>query len=505
MTSVQAGKGPAKDSVLVGKYRVEATLGFGGMGLVIRAHNMALDERVAIKFLREDVNLDEEHVERFLREAKAAVRLKSEHVAKIRDVGTLEDGRPFMVMELLEGLDLGKLLIDHGSIEAARAVDLMLQACDALAEAHALGIIHRDIKPTNLFLTRRRDDSELLKVLDFGISKVSSSTELSLTQTSSMLGTPAYMSPEQMRSARTADPRSDIWALGTVLYELVEGRLPFDANNFAELCVMVSTEDPGRMTKAPELEAVMARCLAKPLEQRFQDCGELAAQLAPFSSNPERANRQVARIQRVLGTAGPASRDSTPIPMSRESLQRMGPPTRDSIQRLAGIPATPGPVRPELRGGAWKSVVLLMLLFGIGIAAGLYVTSSDSTPRDSSQAATPGPEAGVVGIDASAIERSGSAGTRSGAGGGAESIEPVDAAAAIEPDASVPDTGSADSGSAHSLSTTPPKKPPQKKPPPKKPPGGAAGAGTGSGSGSGAGSGSATKRCDPYANSKGCK
>ena len=209
---VELGQGPPRDSIIAGKYRVESTLGFGGMGVVLAARHLQLDERVAIKVLRDDVTVDAEHVARFLREAQAAVRLKSEHVARILDVGTLPDGKPYMVMELLEGLDLGRLLQDQGQLARPLAVDLVLQTCDALAEAHAIGIVHRDIKPTNLFITSRRDGSPLLKVLDFGISKAQSTAELSLTQTSSMLGTPAYMSPEQMRSARNADARSDLWS-----------------------------------------------------------------------------------------------------------------------------------------------------------------------------------------------------------------------------------------------------------------------------------------------------
>lgn len=504
VTNVQAGKGPARGTVLLGKYHVESTLGFGGMGLVIQAHNPTIDERVAIKFLREDVQLDGEHVERFLREAKAAVRLKSEHVAKIRDVGTLEDGRPYMVMELLEGLDLGKLLIDHGSIDPPRAVDLVLQACDAIAEAHALGIVHRDIKPTNLFVTRRRDDSELLKVLDFGISKAQAGTEMSLTQTSSMLGTPAYMSPEQMRSARTVDPRSDIWALGTVLYELVEGRLPFDASNFAELCVMVSTEDPARMTKAPHLEQVIARCLAKPLEQRFQDVGDLAVQLEPFASEPGRANRQVRRILRVLGKSGPSSRDSTPIPMTRDSLQRLNasdsgiripgtpPPlgTRESIQRIVGVPPAPMPTLKS-GGATWRSWLLLLLLFGVGIAAGLYVTSQDSDAADTDQQAVDTQQRDAatneaipttpVEVDAAIVvpDASSSAGS----------------AAPAEPSTGV---GPGSGASAGSTAKPPVKKPPVRSPRVKKPPP------VGAGSGSAAATPPPTKSCDPFKFPKGC-
>ncbi len=390
------GKGPPRDSVLLGKYRVENTLGIGGMGLVIQAHNLGTNEKVAIKMLRDDVQIDGDHVARFLREAKAAVKLKSEHVARIRDVGTLEDDRPYMVMELLEGFDLGELLKERGSLDAAHAVDLVLQACDAIAEAHANAIVHRDIKPTNLFLTHRRDGSELLKVLDFGISKATSGAEMSLTQTQSMLGTPAYMSPEQLRSARTVDPRSDIWSLGVVLYELVEGHTPFEARNFAELCVVVSTEPHAPLTNAPHLTGVIERCLAKPIAERYQNLADLAADLESFASDPLRAHRQVSRIARVLGIELPGRRDASFL-ATRQSAPRM--PTGPSMV-ASNIPVTPArgvtpnlPVTPTQvvhgaprRGGAWKVALLLILLFGVGIAAGLYVTQMrDADPAPAQQ------------------------------------------------------------------------------------------------------------------------
>jgi len=475
--TLAAGSAPARDSVLLGKYRVEDTLGFGGMGVVIQAHNLAIDERVAIKLMRDDVMRDPASVERFVPGAKAAVRLKSEHVAKIRDVGTLEDGRPYMVMELLEGVDLGKLLADHGAVDPARGVDLLLQACDAIAEAHALGIVHRDIKPTNLMITRRRDDSELLKVLDFGISKAQSGAEMSLTQTSSMLGTPAYMSPEQMRSARTVDPRSDIWALGTVLYELVEGRHPFVAESFAELCVLVALEAPAPMSTAPHLAPIMERCLAKSLDERFQNVGELAAALAPFASDPERARRQVQRIQRVLGLRV-GSRDSTPLTMRREDLRdvQRPPPRR--------FPQAPGP--PAGGGGCWKSFRLLVVLFGVGIAAGLYVTSGRATSSGAPAAATP--------ADA----------TPADAGAAVDAPSPVDAAVPVDAapptDASV--LGDAGKESAKPPPTRPkpatrprrPREPRHSPPLPPHPPG----------TGSGTGSAAPSTGCDPFKHSKRC-
>jgi serine/threonine-protein kinase len=293
--------GVALGEIFVDKYRVDAILGHGGMGVVALCTHLALDERVAIKMLRKDVLDDADAVERFTREAQAASKLKSEYVARVTDVGRSASNVPYMVMEYLEGHDLGQLLEDRGSIGMPWAIELTVQACEALAEAHSIGIVHRDIKPTNLFVTWRPDGSALVKVLDFGISKALTAGGLQLTQTQSLLGTPAYMSPEQMRSARQVDPRTDIWALGAVLYELLEGRRPFEAESFSEICVKVAVEPPAPMTKAPPaLQQVVLRCLAKTPEYRYASMAELAADLVPFSHDPHQAQVLAGRMARTL-------------------------------------------------------------------------------------------------------------------------------------------------------------------------------------------------------------
>jgi serine/threonine protein kinase len=287
--------------VFLGKYRVESILGQGGMGVVAECTHLQLNERVALKMLREDVLLDPDAVERFMREAQAAAKLKSEYVARVRDVGALESGTPFMVMEYLDGQDLGVLITERGTLPAPWATELILQTCEALSEAHSLGIVHRDIKPTNLFVTWRPDGTALIKVLDFGISKSSMGTDMRLTQTQSLLGTPAYMSPEQMRSARLVDGRTDIWSLGTVLYELLEGRKPFEAESFSEMCVKVAVDPPSPMSRAPiDLQHVVLRCLAKTPEQRYASMAELARDLVPFTQDPHQASMLVERMQRML-------------------------------------------------------------------------------------------------------------------------------------------------------------------------------------------------------------
>src|SRR5215216_337869 len=239
---------PREGDILAGKFRIERVHGVGGMGMVVSAMHIHLDERVAIKFLLPDALANAEAVARFGREARAAVKIKSEHVARVIDVGALETGAPYMVMELLRGNDLSVVIRDQGALPVHVAVQYVLQACEALAEAHAIGIVHRDLKPANLFLTSRADGSPCIKVLDFGISKVTnpsgSGSDMGMTRTQSIMGSPLYMSPEQMASAKDVDPRSDIWAIGTVLYELITGHVPFEAETMPQLCTLILHTDP---------------------------------------------------------------------------------------------------------------------------------------------------------------------------------------------------------------------------------------------------------------------
>jgi serine/threonine-protein kinase len=309
----------ALGDVLAGKYRIDRLLGAGGMGVVVAATHLTLHQKVAIKFLLPSSAVLPETTERFLREARAAVRLKSEHVAKVTDVGTLEDGSPYMVMEHLEGATLGQLVREHGPLPIADAVGFVMQACEAVAEAHAAGIIHRDLKPDNLFLTRRVDGQPLVKVLDFGIAKLTGTdATLALTRSASVVGSPLYMPPEQLRSARHVDARSDIWALGAVLFELLTGRTPFVAQTFPELCMKVA-QDPApapsvfRAEIPPELDAAVLRCLQKDAAQRHQNVGDLANVLQPFA--PEEAREFARRVSSVLAAGTWPPRDAVSAPV----------------------------------------------------------------------------------------------------------------------------------------------------------------------------------------------
>jgi len=289
--------------VLAGKYRIDRVIGAGGMGVVVAAEHVQLRQLVAIKFVRPDALGSSEGLERFLREARAVVRLRSEHVARVIDVGALANGTPYMVMEFLRGSTLGALVDEESPLPIVDVVHYVIQACEALAEAHSLGIIHRDLKPENLFLTHSVSGAPLVKVLDFGVSKMESAGGTrGLTRTSALVGSPLYMAPEQMRSARAATSRSDIWALGVVLYDLLAHALPFDAESMPELCLKVTLEPPyplraRRPEVPPALEAVIMRCLEKDPAMRYANAAELALALAPFA--PAEASGAVERAQLI--------------------------------------------------------------------------------------------------------------------------------------------------------------------------------------------------------------
>src|SRR3954471_7195160 len=309
MTQVYAGQ------ILGGKYRIDRVLGAGGMGMVVAATHLQLDERIAIKFLLPEALANPEAVARFGREAKAAVKIRGEHVARVIDVGTFDNGAPYMVMEHLDGRDLAALIHERGALAPADAVDAVLQACEALAEAHALGIVHRDLKPANLFMVRRPDGTPSIKVLDFGISKLTApGADHSMTKTSAVMGSPLYMSPEQMTASRGVDARTDIWALGVVLYELLTGRVPFRAETLPEVCGLILTAAPSPVRDfspgVPEgLQSVVLRCLEKDRERRYSNVSQVAQALAPFGSRA--TSRSVERISRILGA--PQVEDFAPL------------------------------------------------------------------------------------------------------------------------------------------------------------------------------------------------
>ncbi len=305
MASFQFTAGPREEDVpageiLAGKYRVESVIGAGAMGVVVRVAQVGDEGVFALKFLRPSVARDAVAAKRFLREAAAAGRIQSPHVVKISDVGELASGVPYLVMEYLDGATLDRQLAGDRRLPLEQACDLALQLAAGLAAAHAMGVLHRDIKPANLYLCRGDGGDELLKIVDFGVSKIldQDGGEGHLTRTQTSIGSPLFMSPEQMRSARTVDFRADQWSLGAVLYRMATGNLPFDAKSLPRLCVQVlQAEFMPITTRCPDLPAefgaVVERCLRLSPGDRFSDLAEFAAALAPFAGarGPDRAAR----------------------------------------------------------------------------------------------------------------------------------------------------------------------------------------------------------------------
>ena len=306
-------------AVLGGKYRVERQLGQGNMGVVLAARSVNLGRPCAIKLIlaqRGGQKAQEEARSRFLREARAAAMLSSTHAVKIWDTGTLEDGSPFMVMELLDGKDLAVVLRERGPLPVDDAVTYVLQVCEAVAEAHAKGIVHRDLKPANLFLTTGFDGGPVVKVVDFGISRIAADAGR-LTGTGIMLGSPFYMSPEAMRAARDVDGRADVWALGVILYELLTGKTPFRAETIEQVMAKILFEPPVPIeTHRPglpaSLVAVILQALEKDRDRRFGSVAAFGAALAPHAS--PRSARYVARIAGAQGVELAPSRATDLLP-----------------------------------------------------------------------------------------------------------------------------------------------------------------------------------------------
>jgi serine/threonine-protein kinase len=350
----------ARGTRLIGKYEIVRLLGSGGFGQVYEAVHLGLQAKVAIKILHSEARHHAQTLERFRREAWACAQLTSDHVVRVMDVDVLPDGSPFIVMELLRGRDLEAELARRGRMPLRDAVGYVLQAASAIAEAHARGIVHRDLKPNNLFIVEHAGTQQL-KVLDFGLSKIAS--DLSLTRTSTQLGTPLYMSPEQFRSAKDADPRSDIWALGVILYRLLALRPPFMGETQTDVMVAIMGHAPPELRQiAPnvpaELAAVVMRTLRKDPLERYQSVSQLAAALQPF---------------------GPPAAFVAPLALASLAVHRPGTTLTDSAQ---DTPSEPRKSRLQ----TWTvsaSAAVAIALSGFGLRS-WYVSAA-------TQALPPGP------------------------------------------------------------------------------------------------------------------
>jgi len=302
---------PRPGDIVAGRYRIERTLGQGGMGVVLAAEHLALRQPIALKLLLPGYMQSPEALERFLREARATASLQNEHVVRVLDAGLLDTGVPYLVMERLTGLDLREVLRARGRLSGAEAVDRVLEACEAIAEAHARGIIHRDLKPANLFLAEGADGMKLIKVLDFGLSKwitAGGAAGETLTGSEAIVGSIPYMAPEQVRGLKWADTRTDIWALGVILYELITGRRPFEASSTPQNLHMILEAPPTPIgawgVAVPAgIDRVILSCLEKDRRQRPQTVAELAEALEPFGTSAARAS--VERIRRCATRGGP--------------------------------------------------------------------------------------------------------------------------------------------------------------------------------------------------------
>ncbi|MEY4547453.1 MAG: hypothetical protein RL685_3648 [Pseudomonadota bacterium] len=397
--------------ILSGRFRIERLIGMGSMGVVLAARHLELGTRVAIKAMRPEMQAIPGMRSLFAREAKAAFTLRSAHVAQVFDIGTDEELGPYIVMEYLAGKDLRALLEQDGRVPFAHAVDYILQACEALAVAHAKGVIHRDIKPENLFLTRQ-GDLEIVKLLDFGVSQAVLSGrvfggDLSTQETAGLMGTPPYMSPEQIRLLERVDHRADIWALGAVLFELVTGRSAFGCEAFGGAAFGVLSGEVGAhvgMEHLPalldhicqaapgliadhcagpecQLQGVIEQCLDKNPARRFQNVAELAYALVPFASARSQVHAQRAAAILGTGAAGaslPLSRQPAAAPSGLFRDNVSGTRLRPSLAALATLATPPNWARPRAlvlgRGRAPRSVLvgalsLAAVLLGVVLLA----------------------------------------------------------------------------------------------------------------------------------------
>lgn len=417
------------------RYRLGAILGAGGMGTVHEAEHLALGERVALKLLRPDYAAMPELCERFLREAKSLFRIHHENVVRVLDVDTWAEAGasgpavPYIVMDFVEGVSVDRLLAKRGRIAYGEAVEIVRQTCEGLGEAHRLGIVHRDVKPHNVMVTSRGDGTATVKLLDFGIAQMDSGMSTRLTVTEAVIGTPSYMSPEQLRSARAADARSDVWSCGVVLYELLTGQLPWNAASPGDLAVRMYMEPlaarahPFPADVPAEVVAIVLRCLSLEPEARWADATALADALAPFAAdlsdadiatagsvrakagrrtpNPRRPSRSELTFarQKVHGEDGRTAFELHEL-VPREARERQGSGAETGPRPLASTPpahaSTPAPVAPASPFGQLSFASLVAIVAGavgflvllLGVLLVVIATRPDAKTTSTSSTST---------------------------------------------------------------------------------------------------------------------
>lgn len=415
---------PPPGEVIDGKYRIEKVLGEGGMGCVSRATHLILRSTVALKFMNPQFTTFPGAVDRFINEGIASKRIKSAHVVPVDDVGKLPSGAPYLVMPCLEGLDLADLLLRDGTpgLPTTRAIHFMLQILRGLQAAHAAGIIHRDMKPSNCFVVKHEGEQDFVRILDFGISKVKEPGSASLTQTNSALGTPLYMSPEQARSPRDVDGRSDLYSAGVILYELLTGHTPFfsESGEFTEILFKLFTAEPPPVKSTrPDLDdalaAVVHKALAREPGDRYASASEMALALAPFAD--ARSTALVGRIksfqpEQALSLPPPAEIELPPSMVAFSQLDAR-PPTgvmanRPTTDVMAGTPMTvvmdgaPG-VRPRMPTNPDAQAVPLDASLRARPEEAANSTQMDFVQRGSSSMPAAGADVGRVTPNAVAI------------------------------------------------------------------------------------------------------
>ncbi len=449
----------APGDVLAHKYEVVSVLGRGGMGVVLEAQHRTLGQRVALKFLRGTLASDAAAVSRFFREARAAASLGSEHVVRILDADWLPSGEPFLAMELLEGRDLAAELHARGPLPIPEVAALVLQASEALALAHARGIVHRDIKPANLFLTRGVDGSPVLKVLDFGVAKVREAGDGGTGQTdpAAIVGSPRYMAPEQLQASARVDARADVWALAVTTFELLSGVTPFDGSTLLEICAAIVTGAPKRLSDVrpdapPALVAALERALARDRDARTGSVLQLAEELAPFA--PPGAAAQIEKLRRIAGGS---------IPPARGPSSRPPPPSAAAVgvdSTLAASSLAPSRAVRRPPPHAWAAGAAARTLAG-----GAARVARRTDPIDAEQAG----RASVTGAAASPEEASTRPPASTPVTAAASVVAArVSAGASAAPSASPPSVGAPLSPRPASVSSAPPS--PVERPAPAPPP-----------------------------------